>query len=401
MNNKLNVTELKYNKVVVFIYLLITAIPTISGSMINNALFGLIIVALFIFLVTTTDGVNFHDNDYFKWVLFVVIFLFISILWAVNKDIATGRFNRVILIALFCIYVSLLIKNKKDFNAALKIFILSRVIMAIYILSILDINTLGEMRIGADNLGEEWNANSIGMNLALASFSVFFILKTENNKSVFRKLTYYLIILLFVFVTVFTGSRKALFMFIFSIGLFSLMSKEKYKYMKFGFIAIALGVIAYMSLNIPILYNVIGVRIEGFIATLTGQGTVDASTRTRMFMIDTGFEIFKEKPLFGHGIDSFRQLYFNITGDFRYSHNNYIELLVSIGLIGTGVYYLGLLSIMRKTFKKNNQYLTFSFVLIATILIIDYGLVSYTSYLIQFYICLAFVSVRISRSNKI
>lgn len=399
MSIKLNFNAFKYNKIVVFIYLMITGLPTIGGSIINNLLFGLIIASIFLLLITS-DGINIRNNSYLKWILVVVIILFISIIWAVNKDIAIGRFNRVILIASFCIYVSFLIKNKKDFNTALKLFVLSRIIMALYILIILDYNTLGEMRIGADNLGEDWNANSIGMNLALASFSVFFILKTEINKNFFKKFIYYLSILLFVFVTIFTGSRKALFILIFSIGLFSLLNRERNKIIKFGFIALLLGVITYMSLNIPVLYNVLGSRIDGFIANLTGQGVVDASTRTRMLMIDTGLEIFKEKPILGHGIDSFRQLYYNVTGDFRYSHNNYIELLVSIGLFGTGIYYIGLLSILRKSlYYKDNMYLIFSFVLIMTILIIDYGLVSYTSYLIQFFICLAFVSVRIS-GNK-
>src|SRR5699024_118429 len=180
-------------------------------------------------------------------------------------------------------------------------------------------------------------------------------------------------LLLFVFITIFTGSRKALFIFVFSIGFFSLLNKERNKFTKLGFIGLLLILIGYVSLNNPFLYNVLGSRIEGFFANFTGRGEIDASTNTRMNMINTGLDFFKEKPLFGHGIDSFRQLYFNYVGDYRYSHNNYIELLVSVGVFGTVIYYLGLLSILKKTFNIINPYLIFSFVVIIAILVIDYG----------------------------
>src|SRR5699024_11610138 len=120
-----------------------------------------------------------------------------------------------------------------------------------------------------------------------------------------------------------------------------------------------------------------------------------------MNMINAGITFFEERPLFGHGIDSFRQLYFNYVGDYRYSHNNYVELLVSVGVFGTVIYYFGLLSVLKKSFNKTNPYLIFPFVVIATILIIDYGLVSYTSYLIQYFICLAFVSIGLNNRQKI
>src|SRR5699024_4325556 len=197
---------------------------------------------------------------------------------------------------------------------ALKIFIFSRLIMVIYILVTLDFTTLGKMRIGAGNLGEEWNANSIGMNLAFAAISVFFILKTERNKKTFKMLSYFFVILLFLFIIIFTGSRKALFILIFSIVLFSLILNENNKFTNLGFVFLSLLLLTYLSLNILILYDVLGNRIEGLIANLTGDGVIDASTRTRMSMIEAGFEIFRQKPLLGYGIDSFRHLFFNLTG---------------------------------------------------------------------------------------
>src|SRR5699024_3787314 len=153
---------------------------------------------------------------------------------------SVGRLTRIALIVLFCIYITFLIKDKADFNTALKLFLLSRLIMVVYLLTVLYFSTLVEIRIGADNLGVEWNANSIGMNLALAAFSAFFILKIEKNTLKVKKLIYMLSMLLFIIVIVFTGSRKALFIFVFSIGLFSLLYKDKNKFTKLGFIGLVL-----------------------------------------------------------------------------------------------------------------------------------------------------------------
>src|SRR5699024_411664 len=146
----------------------------------------------------------------------VVIILFLSVLWVDHVGQSVGRLTRIALIFLFCIYITFLIKDKADFSIALKLFLLSRLIMVVYLLTVLDFSTVGEIRIGADNLGEEWNANSIGMNLALAAFSAFFILKMEKNTLKVKKLIYMLSMLLFIIVIVFTGSRKALFIFVFS-----------------------------------------------------------------------------------------------------------------------------------------------------------------------------------------
>src|SRR5699024_8276805 len=376
-NNVLN--NFKYHKIVVLLYLTITGIPIISGSVINYGLFGLISISIFVLLITN-KGLKIRNNNYLKWIIPVVIILFLSVLWVDDVGQSLGRLTRISLIVLFCIYITFLVKDKADFNTALKLFLLSRLIMVVYLLTVLDFSTLGEVRIGADNLGEEWNANSIGMNLALAAFSAFFILKMEKNKLKVKKLIYMLSIALFIIIIVFTGSRKALFIFVFSVGLFSLLNKDKNKFTKLGFLGLVLILVGYISLNNPFLYNVLGSRIEGLFASFTGEGKVDASTSTRMNMINAGITFFEERPLFGHGIDSFRQIYFNYVGDYRYSHNNYVELLVSVGIFGTVIYYLGLLSILKKTFKKTNPYLIFSFVVIVTILIIDYGLVSYTSY---------------------
>lgn len=57
----------------------------------------------------------------------------------------------------------------------------------------------------------------------------------------------------------------------------------------------------------------------------------------RQFLIQAGFQMWTESPLWGHGNEAFRVSFG------KYSHNNYIELLANYGLIGFTLFYLPML----------------------------------------------------------
>lgn len=62
----------------------------------------------------------------------------------------------------------------------------------------------------------------------------------------------------------------------------------------------------------------------------------EQSFETRAEMILRGVELFAESPIWGHGNEGFRVL----SGFFTYSHNNYIELLVNYGMLGSFLFYI-------------------------------------------------------------
>jgi len=114
------------------------------------------------------------------------------------------------------------------------------------------------------------------------------------------------------------------------------------------------------------------VRFDNLIGALDGSGYDNGSSSTeRIEYINIGLEGFKKSPIWGHGWDSFR--YFN---GGMYSHNNFIELLFSLGIIGLIVYYAIHLSIIKKLLLYKADRLTLIFVLI--IVTMDVGLVSYS-----------------------
>src|SRR5699024_9796044 len=180
-------------------------------------------------------------------------------------------------------------------------FTFSKVIMAMYILFNLDGLSLGTVRIGADILGEEWNANTIGMNMAISALILIVLIKkskvtlvklryifliilfstlaslNESHNAIYIQLSpiclyisfiYFYIFLLFLLTSsaFIIESKKALFILFFSIGLYSILSSKKYKISE-SLITLIIGSLGvYLIFNIPFLYEVLGSRIESLLA---------------------------------------------------------------------------------------------------------------------------------------
>ena len=156
-------------------------------------------------------------------------------------------------------------------------------------------------------------------------------------------------------------------------------------------IVILIGFVGYYALlHVPFLYSMAGHRIESMVAGLFGtDAAVDSSTSTRLNLIQWGIEWFKERMWFGYGIDNYRFVLHSYHSNWSlayYAHNNYVELLVDVGLIGTIVYYFNyvwmLVSSARNVRKITKQELLFIGILVA-IMISEYGLVTYYDKYIQ------------------
>ena len=316
-----------------------------------------------------------------------ISFSVLSSLWAVDSSCSFEITKKMLIRSMVLWFVSIVCNEKTDFLDILKLFIIASVINSLYILLAVDLTTLGNVRIGAGSLGEEWNANGIGMTMAFSAFMAYFLFKNQKNKK--EKLLYLMVTIFFGIIVLFTGSKKALFIFIFAPLLFYYVTSENKIRTT---ILILLGGICllYLIMNVSSLYNVIGKRIKKFLFYFTKKGKPDSSTLSRMKMIKYGFLCFKRKPILGYGINNYIPLFGRLTGWYTYSHNNYIELLVGIGIVGTAIYYFSYIYILKKTLGKKDLFSVFACVSIITILIVEIGLVSYITFYIQLLICLGF-----------
>src|SRR5690606_28195676 len=116
----------------------------------------------------------------------------------------------------------------------------------------------------------------------------------------------------------------------------------------------------------------------------------------RFDLIIEGFEIFSKQPLFGHGLENYRFLNSHET----YAHNNYIELLVSVGVLGFLSYYLVLAYKMIFIFKRRKLYDMHLFgSLLLIVLILDIAQVSYKNQITQTILVIVFSYCAIFKQN--
>lgn len=190
---------------------------------------------------------------------------------------------------------------------------------------------------GTYRLGSQsgWNSNSIALYFATLSIvTIYFIFeKTKNKKyNILSYVTQSIMILL-------TGSKKGLVLLILPlIALIFIRAKGTKLFKRLIWAVIILGIVLYIVFKVPFFYNVIGSRIESMLGTLgviSGNYGYSASTEERTGMIKKGFEMFPVHPIVGWGWWAFAIL----SGYGTYSHCNYVEILVSMGILGFMVFY--------------------------------------------------------------
>ncbi len=145
----------------------------------------------------------------------------------------------------------------------------------------------------------------------------------------------------FMICVLMTGARKALLFTMFGILGYPLMFSKKQerpsnKTAKLLCLVCCVIVAFYLIMTNEKLYAMIGSRFAGFIAGFLEGEFTESSARSRSIMFTTALASAKEHPLLGIGLNNFRTL----EGSFKtWSHNNFLEILVSGGILPLLIYY--------------------------------------------------------------
>ncbi len=312
-----------------------------------------------------------------RFLLWYAPFVFIcmtSSLYAVNFEDATSMFSGLLMALLFGLSASIFL----SYDGAIVWIKYSYILVSLFV-GIRLIMTF-EQKSWWSRLGENFEMNE---NLVALYFLIpfcFALDEIQNKKQILLNL-----ITLFVtfYVVLLTGSKKALFaVFIFAFLLSILKAGKITKKMRVLLAtAISLVVVYHLVMNVELLYNVLGHRLEAMMETFAAQDGAgsDGSTGERGDMILFGLNLFLKSPIWGWGLNSFKGLYGAATGHYAYAHNNYVELLADLGIIGFAWYYSFLAKMLRYLTKlkgliKENA---FSISLLVVILFYDIAMVSY------------------------
>ena len=194
------------------------------------------------------------------------------------------------------------------------------------------------------------------------------------------------------------GSRAALVCLIIPVFVNKLFERGGFVKALF-LVAVVLGVGFILVFNIPILYSNIGVRIEELLAILSGNddGTEDVS---RFILAAAGLEWFKSSPIIGYGIKNFMVLSEKTIFEGFYAHNNYIELLVDVGILGLITYYSSYVYLFRKRRLLDNYSKHWLVAFLVLILFADLANVSYYDFTLQFVLCICFCVTKLFIANR-
>lgn len=248
-------------------------------------------------------------------------------------------------------------------------------IISVFILSISALNeylVLGVTRAS----GITQNANTFGINIVM--LGILLLILQRKNKSLRTKIVDLVVLTSIINAAIISGSRKVIIatvmLFIYLIVSNAITKLSKLKIAIFSITLVVFGIILIVNTNIVIDYLS---HIKGVERLLERD---DHSFEIRGSMIETALNLFKERPLLGYGIDNFR-----IVSNFgAYSHNNYTELLVSVGLVGAFIYYFIYFSLFRFSINifnrvNNKDILLFTVFFICLTLVQEVALVTINS----------------------
>ncbi len=366
-----------------------TIIPIVDTSLLQICTY---LLAAFLLFDALLKGKIYRPGIFVKWSVTVIAFFCVSSLWAINSMNVISTIINLISMFLLLSGLSFYTTNYGAIEKILQANYIAISLCGIYLIRIVDFSSLGSNRIGATVKGLElWNANAIGLMMSVGALLAFYYF--GKSKKFINKVVHLLLMALFVVVCLFTGSRKALFVLFLSTFGYLWFKNKGVKKIGVAIGALSIALITFiLIMDVPALYDILGQRIENFLDGVFGSGTTEQSMLTREIMIELGWTWFLQKPILGYGIDCYKYLYGSVFTYATYSHNNFIEILVSGGIIGFAIYYSIYFIIIKKSWKsvktaQDTQTLLL-FVINIVFLIMQWGLVSYSDLLVTMFIML-------------
>ena len=300
---------------------------------------------------------------------FILVFYeIISCVWAFNQEVAISQLVTQLQLFVLFFFSYMYIKQigrLEDYYNAMYLSGIGLIFYSLYVYGglsgFLAIMSTGH-RMG-DLIGNQNTYGLVFANAALVALYYFFF----NNEK-----RHVLLAGLLIFFGFSSGSKKVAFLLL--IGLiFLILSKygirKPFKVLIYSFASLLVG---WMFIHLPI-FSTILERLESYFSV-----TGNTSDNIRAELIRFGLKLFMENPLLGYGLNNYHLFHWSGV----YSHNNYIEVLVSLGIIGFIIYYSIFINSATVLIKKREYLKPIHFLLAFSILssfVFGYGMVQFYS----------------------
>lgn len=267
-----------------------------------------------------------------------------------NDSLVKVKTLAILMVLLFCLYNY--VTDKSKYINFLKILCIATIISSIYI--IFNSNWYLGNRV-SDIIGD---SNLVAAYLNYGSVILMYCI----SEKIINKKFGYIGLIIIAFTILISGSRSGLVLFLIGIFMsFKMYSNKKItlkKILTICFIPFLFIIIYNLIMNNEILYNIIGNRFVSFVEIMSGKHSSinETSTQTRFLMLSLAWDRFFQTPfsiLLGKGIGTFAPYFLNKGGWYAFCHNNYLELLNGVGIIGTFFWYFPIFKILVSLIKDN------------------------------------------------
>lgn len=387
---KLNVFQFKNMSLLDIAFCIFFAIATNSDLMDNPVLWWGSIASIIATQCIVNRGIlSFNLNKYKLWSLLFLMISSFSLLYSINRSVSFAVLKTLIILVFVMIYLESELKNLYSIEKMVMLYVIGVGTTLLYVLLTQDLNQF-QLAIHGEASTGRWNGNEIGMNAAMALIMILYLFPRAKN--LFLKIYYCIIISISLYLIYWMGSRKTIVFFILGVCGVILLKKPKKIIRNLLLVCCIITVSWNLLMEVPSLYQNVGWRLEALTSSITGKGKADSSTLLREKYIKIGIESFKESPVVGYGVGTFSEINKVKTNHHTYSHNNFIEIAVGMGLIGFISYYWIYVYLIIKYLKlfihKRTSFLVnVLFVLFVLYLATQVGLVTYES-LIQWLLIL-------------
>lgn len=313
------------------------------------------------------------------WYILFAIFSFIVMLYSPEFKLFDGAFYG-ILITLALIYsFQLYVTSENGFRCLAWCYSASGFATILMLLVTGNFHGDAGDRLGQTTFG---NANIFAsLMMVAAMYTLWLVVYTKGLQRILPALFF----LADIYALALSGGRKFFvipFIFLYFLFLFKRDRRGRIHVVRVTLIFAALGLAVLIAImKVPVLYNSIGVRVEGLIRNFLGSGK-EYSAMIRRDLRQAAMEEWKKSPLFGYGLDSFKYFARDNLDHFYYSHCNYTELLYSGGIAYFALYYAMFAKILIEAFRKKtlaSSFRAFAITVPICLFIFDYGAVSFNT----------------------
>lgn len=344
---------------------------------------------VFYILFKSLTKPNLRPKWFFSLEIIFILFAVLQIMLKLSINSSeTISMIQTLLISLLLYYsVYLYAISKKNFDEFLKTFYYSVFFsiffnVAIEIITTLIYSSSTPLVINGIQIG---GAISISIGLLSGVLIVLSTLIYRNND-----LKFWLVFVLLFGVILFVSDRKSLLFVPLCLYVRFFITKKSSVYFKVliaSLVSFMILIILYLNTVYPGYYeNVLPEYISNMVKYFSGNiSEIDeGSIRTRVSLINLARTVFYERPWLGWGLNTFST---SINSGGYYSHNNFFEILVGVGVIGLIIYYLKYLTVLfaliKERYKTNSEHMrvmiTVFFAILLSFVIIEYWQVTYFS----------------------